>query len=211
VARRYLVGASFTLNERNGTVFTAWFNNDPYHTPGLALALILNTMYGSLLGGNHSIAFANHPLPFTTDTQIDRLLKGNGLGFQLAFNIAFSMSFVASFYILFYIKERVCKSKHLQFASGAKGYIFWTVAFLGDLTTFIVTILALLLTMLTFQEEGFRSSSELGTDSTPSVSILICPTQVEYFCCCSALEWRCCPSCTWLRSCSTFPRPGTPE
>lgn len=72
------------------------------------------------------------------------------------------MAFVSSFYILFYVKERVCKSKHLQFASGVNSYIFWMTSFLCDLMTFGVTILAIVLTLVCFQEEGFSKADELG-------------------------------------------------
>lgn len=70
VKRRYLVGASFTQNERNETILTAWFNNNPYHTPPLALGLMLDCVYKGVLGKNHSLSFANYPLPFTTDTKV---------------------------------------------------------------------------------------------------------------------------------------------
>ena len=85
------------------------------------------------------------------------------MGFQLAFNIGFSMAFVSSFYVLFYVKERVCKSKHLQFVSGVKVYIFWIMSFLCDLVTFIVTIIAVIITLVCFQEDCFRSANDLGT------------------------------------------------
>jgi hypothetical protein len=85
------------------------------------------------------------------------------MGFQLAFNIGFSMAFVSSFYVLFYVKERVCKSKHLQFVSGVKVYIFWIMAFICDLVTFIVTIIAIIITLVCFQEDGFNTSEDLGT------------------------------------------------
>lgn len=85
------------------------------------------------------------------------------MGLQVAVNMGFSMAFVSSFYVLFYVKERVCKSKHLQFVSGVKIFIFWMVSFLCDLVTFIVTIIAIIIILICFQEEGFRSADELGT------------------------------------------------
>ncbi|XP_044269819.1 phospholipid-transporting ATPase ABCA3-like [Tribolium madens] len=162
VKKQYIVGASFTYDENSNPILTAWFNNNPYHTPGLSLGLILNALYKVVLGKNHSIVFANHPLPFTMNTKVDRLLRGNNMGFQVSFNIGFSMSFVSSFYILFYVKERVCKAKHLQFLSGVKGYVFWTTSFFCDLMTFAVTVLAIIITLLCFREEGFSNVDELG-------------------------------------------------
>jgi ATP-binding cassette subfamily A (ABC1) protein 3 len=164
VRMRYIVGASF--EERYAglfTMITAWFNNNPYHSPPLALGLVLNVVYKKLVSENSNIRFANYPLPFTADTKVQQLLQGNSMGFQLAFNIGFSMAFVSSFYVLFYVKERVCKSKHLQFVSGVKVYIFWIMAFICDLVTFIVTIIAIIITLVCFQEDGFNTSEDLGT------------------------------------------------
>lgn len=84
------------------------------------------------------------------------------MGFQLGFNIGFSMAFVSSFYLLFYVKERVCKSKHLQFVSGVNAVIFWFTSFVWDLITFFLTVIFIIITLVIFQEEGFRTVSQLG-------------------------------------------------
>ncbi|RZC38259.1 ABC tran, AAA 21 and/or SbcCD C domain containing protein, partial [Asbolus verrucosus] len=179
--KRYIVGASFMQEGRNITTIKAWFNNDPYHAAPLALALVLDAIYKKFLGKDHKITFANYPLPFSSDTKVQRLLKGNSKGFQLAFNIGFSMAFVSSFYVLFYVKERVCKSKHLQFASGVKGCIFWITAFLCDLMTFIVTILAVIITLLCFQEEGFRTVRDLATGIRDSYTTFAASKMCDFF------------------------------
>lgn len=115
-----------------------------------------------MLGKDYNIRFVNHPLPYTANTKVQQLLQGNSMGFQLAFNLGFSMAFVSSFYVLFYVKERVCKSKHLQFVSGVKVFIFWTISYICDIITFIVTIIAIIITLVAFQEEGFQSATDLG-------------------------------------------------
>ncbi|KAJ8951652.1 hypothetical protein NQ318_012323 [Aromia moschata] len=166
VRRRYIAGASFDI----GTMFdvevpsiTAWFNNDPYHSPGITLGLVLKAMYRKLLScPNCELEFTNYPMPFTADTQITQLVNGQNMGFQLAFNMAFSMAFVSSFYVLFVVRENMCKSKHLQFVSGVKVYVFWITSVLCDMITYMVTVVALLLTLLCFQEDGFNTASEIG-------------------------------------------------
>ncbi|GJQ67966.1 hypothetical protein Trydic_g16721 [Trypoxylus dichotomus] len=159
VRMRYIIGATFS--SENNTI-TAWFNNEPYHSPPLTLQYAINSIVKERLGLNYSILFNNFPLPFTIDTQFARLAQGNNMGFQLAFNIAFSMSFVSSFYILFYVRERVNKSKHLQFVSGARVSSFWLIAFIWDYITFIFTALCLVITLACFQEDGFKTAIELG-------------------------------------------------
>ncbi|CAH1108169.1 unnamed protein product [Psylliodes chrysocephalus] len=168
VRRRYLAGASFEVSNVSILPYplpnlTAWFNNDPYHTPGISLALVLNSIYRKIGGCDDcTIEFTNRPLTYSPDTQVNQLLNGQNTGFQLAFNIGFSMSFVASFYVLFVIRENYCKSKHLQFVSGVKVYIFWLTSAFCDMITYLMTICVLMITMVLFQENGFKTSADIG-------------------------------------------------
>lgn len=84
------------------------------------------------------------------------------MGFSIAFNIVFAMAFVSSFYVLFYVKERVTNAKHLQFVSGVEVVTFWSISYICDLLTFVVTAVALLITLAAFQENGFNSIDDLG-------------------------------------------------
>lgn len=83
------------------------------------------------------------------------------MGFEIAFNIGFSMAFVSSFYIMFYVRERVSKSKHLQFVSGVEVLPFWISSFICDLLTFIFTSLCIIITLIIFQEDGFATPEQL--------------------------------------------------
>ncbi|KAJ8951645.1 hypothetical protein NQ318_012316 [Aromia moschata] len=166
VRRHYIAGASFDI----GTMFgvevpniTAWFNNDPYHSPGITLGLVLKAIYRKLLScPNCELEFTNYPMPYTANTQINQLLNGQNMGYKMAFNMGFSMAFVSSFYVLFVVRENMCKSKHLQFVSGVKVYVFWITSVLCDMITYMVTVIVLLLTLLCFQENGYKTASEIG-------------------------------------------------
>lgn len=142
-------------------IITAWFNNDPYHSPGIALSLVLRSIFGKF-EPNINLEYINAPFPYSPETKFDKILKSQTMGFQYAFNIAFSMAFVSSFYVLFIVRENVCKSKHLQFVSGVKVIIFWITSAICDIATYILTTLALIITFLCFQEDGFRTFKELG-------------------------------------------------
>lgn len=87
---------------------------------------------------------------------------GNSTGFQIAFNLSFGMAFVSAFYVLFIIRERASKSKHLQFVSGVKVLIFWTVNFLWDFITYTVIVVAVIVALLCFQEDGFKTTQDIG-------------------------------------------------
>lgn len=167
--RTYVVGAGFEAIDSSNSLsqifdvnFTAYFNNDPYHTPGVTLGLALDTMFKKALNSDSGIRFFNHPMPYNAQSRMSQITLGNNMGFQLAFNISFSMAFVSSFYILFIVRERVCNSKHLQFVSGVKGYVFWLSTLLWDFVTFLITALALVITLLCFQEDGFKTASDIG-------------------------------------------------
>lgn len=67
--KRYIVGASFNSD----TNITGWFNGDPYHSPPLALSLLLNTIYKESLA--KSVSFINHPLPLSLKTEVSSSLK----------------------------------------------------------------------------------------------------------------------------------------
>ncbi|CAG9816334.1 unnamed protein product [Phaedon cochleariae] len=163
VRRRYIIGASFEKSQLGLPQVTAWFNNDPYHSPAIALSMALNAVYKKYTECTDcSIRFANDPLPYTTDTQLKQILSGQTMGFQLAFNIGFSMAFVSSFYVLFVVKENISKSKHLQFVSGVKVYLFWLTSLLCDLITYLLTIVVLLITLVCFQEEGYSTPEEIA-------------------------------------------------
>ncbi|KAJ3635397.1 hypothetical protein MTP99_008310 [Tenebrio molitor] len=156
VKRHYIVGASF--NERTAT---AWFNGDPYHSSPLSLSLVLNAFFKQKFDEKHSVTFINHPLPLSLDLHLDSL-QFNPMVLQIAIMLGFGMAFVASFYILFYIRERVSKAKHLQFVSGVNVVVFWGTSFLCDMATYLLTMIAILITFAILQEDGFKTPDELG-------------------------------------------------
>ncbi|XP_050517580.1 phospholipid-transporting ATPase ABCA3-like isoform X2 [Diabrotica virgifera virgifera] len=167
VRRSYIIGSTFTEQEFEfgiiktiHPVITAWFNNDPYHSPGIALGMALSSVYNHYTNGH--IEFVNKPLPFKAATQIDNIVGGQSQGFQFAFNIGFSMAFISSFYVIFLIRENVSKSKHLQFVSGVKVYIFWFVNIICDMFVYLLVCSVLLITIYCFQQDGFKTSGDMG-------------------------------------------------
>ncbi|GJQ88074.1 hypothetical protein Trydic_g13087 [Trypoxylus dichotomus] len=155
VRMSYVIGASFHENS-----IVAWFNNEPYHSAPISLQYAMNTILQQRTDANHRIEFINHPLPFSSDSQLSQISMGQG--FQVAFNLAFCMCFVTPFYVLFHVKERVSKSKHLQFVSGAKITTFWLAAATWDFITFQLTTICLIIAIVCFQRDGFSTATEMG-------------------------------------------------
>lgn len=153
---RTLVGLSLQNEE-----IVAWFNNQPYHTIPLAMNLAYNALLKTSCA-DCSISITNHPLPFRVESRQEMVQAGNNMGFLLASNIGDSMAFVAAFYIIFYIKERVSRSKLMQFVSGVNIWTFWFTAYVWDLVTFLITTGVMVASLAVFQEDGWSTGDELG-------------------------------------------------
>lgn len=67
VRQRYILGTTFTDN-----TITALFNNEPFHSPPLALSMAVNSIVRNKLGSSHRIRLSNHPLPYTLHSKVSR-------------------------------------------------------------------------------------------------------------------------------------------
>jgi len=72
------------------------------------------------------------------------------------------MSFLAASFVVFLIRERESKSKHLQFVSGVKFPIFWLANLLFDTVNYIIPCLALMVVLVAFQMEEFKTAEMHG-------------------------------------------------
>lgn len=64
------MGATFKEDNK----ITAWFNNEPYHSPPLTLEYVLNSVVASTLGEDYAVHISNSPLPYTLDTKVSFVL-----------------------------------------------------------------------------------------------------------------------------------------
>lgn len=65
VRQRYILGTTF-----EGDSIKAWFNNEPYHSPPLALAMAVNSVVRTKLNSSYNIHLTNYPLPFTINSRV---------------------------------------------------------------------------------------------------------------------------------------------
>lgn len=140
----------------NKTELVAYFNNQPFHAPPLALNLVTNAF---LHLANTTVKITNHPFPYS---RIDSLKEQGGIlttGFQVGYNCALAMSFLAAYFVLFPIRERVSGSKHLQYISGVKPFLFWAVSFAIDLVQYLVSCVLVLAVLVLFKMEEFSQLS----------------------------------------------------
>ncbi|XP_063961818.1 phospholipid-transporting ATPase ABCA3-like [Lytechinus pictus] len=141
----------------------ALFQEQPYHTPPIALNAIDNALLRYYLNDSYQITTINHPLPRTIEEQAsDQLNIGVQTGFAISFNMLFGMSFLASSFVVFIIKESTVKSKHVQFISGVRISNFWFSTFVWDLINYLVPCIICVIIFILFSIEAYAGINSLS-------------------------------------------------
>ncbi|XP_022089306.1 ATP-binding cassette sub-family A member 3-like [Acanthaster planci] len=153
--RKNLAAAVFA-EEKQKIMATAFFNDQPYHTPAAALSAIDNALLRYYLKGEHVVTTVNHPLPRTFHEKANDDLESQVFtGFTIAFNMLFGMSFLASSFVLFLVKENASKAKHVQFVSGVHSLNFWLSTLLWDLINYAVPCILIVVMFAAFGIEAY--------------------------------------------------------
>ncbi|XP_007499573.1 phospholipid-transporting ATPase ABCA3-like isoform X1 [Monodelphis domestica] len=140
---RCLMALSF-LHKNNQIIITVLFNNQAFHTPAIALAVVDNLLFKLISGTKASITVVNHPQPRNSlETAKEQYFWGHK-GFDIAINTLYGMGSLASTFSIMAVSERVIKAKHIQFVSGVYVTHFWLSSLLWDLTVFFIPCLLLL-------------------------------------------------------------------
>ncbi|XP_025772505.1 ATP-binding cassette sub-family A member 17-like [Puma concolor] len=148
---KYVVAASFE-DQGNHMTVTALFNNQAYHSPAVALALVDNFLFKLLSGATASITASNHPQPKSALEASEDILYNSPKGHYLVINLLFGIAFLSSSFAILTVKERSTKAKHIQFISGVYVATFWLSALLWDLITSLVPSLLLLVRAAWFRD-----------------------------------------------------------
>ncbi|CAD7683421.1 unnamed protein product [Nyctereutes procyonoides] len=164
---RYIVAASFE-DSGNRTTVTALFNNQAYHSPAVALALVDNVLFKLLSGARASITAVNHPQPQSAVEALEDILYQGPKGHYLVIHLLFGIAFLSSSFSILTVKERATRAKHIQLTSGVYVATFWLSALLWDLITSLVPSLLLLVVFLHYKEEAFTHK-----DNIPAVILVL--------------------------------------
>lgn len=155
------IAIQLNSNDKKNVSITAWFNNEAYHTPAVAVNTITNAILHAYTNNSAlKIVAVNDPLPTTTKEGLNDL-SINPNGFQIGFSLCFGMSFLASSFVLFLVQERSTKAKHVQFVSGVDPISYWTSTFAWDLFNFVFPTVLVMILYLVFQEDAY-SGTRLG-------------------------------------------------
>uniref|UniRef100_A0A8C9DCA9 ABC transporter domain-containing protein n=1 Tax=Panthera leo TaxID=9689 RepID=A0A8C9DCA9_PANLE len=149
---KYVVAASFE-DQGNHTTVTALFNNQAYHSPAVALALVDNFLFKLLSGAAASITAKSFPRTPCPLGHLFFLIRfSSPKGHYLVTNLLFGIAFLSSSFAILTVKERSTKAKHIQFVSGVYVATFWLSALLWDLITSLVPTLLLLVRAAWFRD-----------------------------------------------------------
>lgn len=159
--QHYMVSLSIEGNLDQVNILSR-FNNQPFHTPPLALTVADNALVRAFTGiKNLTISTSNHPLPRTDIEKLTQDQRQN-LGFQIGFNLAFGMSFLAASFVIFLIQERSTKAKHLQFVSGVNFITYWTASAIWDYVLFLLPCALCLMCLALFGMKGLSEGEQLA-------------------------------------------------
>nr|KAF6439597.1 ATP binding cassette subfamily A member 3 [Rousettus aegyptiacus] len=126
---------------RDEILFTGLFNNQAYHSPSLALAIVDNILFMTVSGPEASLTVSNKPQPHVIPNEHTEMFSNER---QVAINIHFGMALFISGFCLLTVTERVSKAKHIQFLSGVYILAYWLSALLWDFIIFSASCCLLL-------------------------------------------------------------------
>ncbi|KAM4530271.1 phospholipid-transporting ATPase ABCA3 isoform 1-T1 [Odontesthes bonariensis] len=158
---RCVVGAAFRGRSSQYAEATAYFNNQGYHTPAIALMMVDNALFKLLAGPNASIQIGNFPMPRNLSEAARSQLTEGKTGFAIAINLMYGMASLSSTFALLLVTESSIKSKHVQQVSGVYLSNFWFSALLWDLVNFLLPCLLMLVVFQAFGVKAFVDNSHL--------------------------------------------------
>lgn len=100
-----------------------------------------------------NLTSTNHPLPQTTQRSLE---QRTFLSIYASMFLLIPYCYIPGAFIVFIVKERACKSKHLQLVSGVSMISYWTATYAWDVTVYgLLTVLI----MVVFSIYGQNSAA----------------------------------------------------
>ncbi|XP_066289391.1 phospholipid-transporting ATPase ABCA3-like isoform X2 [Branchiostoma lanceolatum] len=157
--------AGFTLSSdpanESQTLARAWYSDQGYHFPAVALNALSNILLQFYTSTDHSIKATNYPLPNSAENLAENAAS-SGAGVSLAILMVYGMAFLAASFVPFVVNERQCKAKHIQFVSGLDPVTYWVATFVWDMINFLVPWVCLVIMFAAFNTEEYGGEN-LGT------------------------------------------------
>lgn len=161
--KKYIVAGEFQ-EEASFTNTTSYFNGQPFHSPAIALAYMMDGLFQYFTGNStRSISTLNAPFPKRLEDSKNNIYFSTGLtGFIIALEVLFGMSFMVTTFIIFLIKEKAVGAKHIQVVSGVGPGAFWFSNFLWDIINYTIPVFGILIVFAGYQTEAYVDNGRLG-------------------------------------------------
>ena len=146
-------------------------NASSYHAVPSFTQSLFESIYNQCLGTPAQFSVTNHPLPLTVTQALE--IK-TVLSLFASLFILIPYCYIPAAFVVFVVREKTCKSKHLQLVSGVTIEAYWLSTFLFDI--FLYFLLTCLI-MLCFSIYG-SASAEVFVGSVES---FFCTFLVTFF------------------------------
>jgi hypothetical protein len=114
-------------------------STSPHAAAALRGELVSTAFASCLQNPGYDYNIRNHPMPPTARQSLTYRII---LAIFTSIFILIPLCYIPSAFVVFIVKERVCKSKHLQLVSSVSPYLYWLSVYLWDMSQY--TILTLL-------------------------------------------------------------------
>nr|CAJ2466288.1 unnamed protein product [Leishmania braziliensis] len=151
-------------------------NYSTYHEFPISMVNFYNLLFKGVRGPSvfitaHVATLPSKSAPVSEDS-IRLLLTG--------IIIMVPFTFLPSNYVAWVVKERECRSRHLQDICGLRYLIYWLSNFLFDLTVYTVTMLLIILIFAAFQRNEFVGGDAAGATFTLFSAYGFCSIATAY-------------------------------
>jgi ATP-binding cassette subfamily A (ABC1) protein 1 len=135
------------------------FNSSSSHSVAAFFAQRQTLRLESLLSkpGEVEWKVSSHPLPRSNRESAQLQVA---LQVVAALLVLFPFTFITANYVGFLVKERSCKSKHLQLVSGVHPLVYWLSNYLWDLCQYTLVVVIVMLVFFAYGNELFVGSTE---------------------------------------------------
>ncbi|KAG5487934.1 hypothetical protein LSCM1_08249 [Leishmania martiniquensis] len=151
-------------------------NYSAYHELPIAMVNIYNLFLKKIRGPSAFITLSAAKLPSMSESasedSIRRLLMG--------IIIMVPFTFLPSNYVSWVVKERECKSRHLQDICGLRYLIYWGANFAFDFAAYVITMLLVVAIFAIFQRREFVGDDTIGATLTLLSVFGVCSIGTAY-------------------------------
>ncbi|CAD5121577.1 DgyrCDS10076 [Dimorphilus gyrociliatus] len=176
---RYLIACEMSTNTK-----IAYFNAQYYHTAAISLSAYMNGLMKAFVGEKYSIKTFNHPLPFLPDAKAKKDQQSTNIASTgVVSNFIIASAIIYGTLCIYAIKERMSKSKHLQFVSGVSSLNYWIPHYIYDFLNILLALTIIIIIATAAQLKGLKSDENYLKAFVLSISFASAGVPLTYLFC----------------------------